>query len=114
MNDAQYKLALQDCLAALKLEPALTKASFRAVKCSIHMGNLEEAKNYLNNLNVSLDESKEIIGIKGYNSNKALVSKELADINILSSKVCFLDHNVSFYQLLHFISLHLPTSRLDQ
>jgi tetratricopeptide (TPR) repeat protein len=34
---------LQDCIQAIKLDPTFTKAYFRAAKCQVHLGNLNDA-----------------------------------------------------------------------
>lgn len=43
----KYPLALQDCICALALDQTFTKAHFRAAKCLLYMGKLDDAADQL-------------------------------------------------------------------
>ena len=43
----EYTKALQDCLTSRKIDPNFTKSYFRASKCQLHLGNLNDAMEQL-------------------------------------------------------------------
>ncbi len=78
LNDQKFKLALNDCIKACQLDSGLVKAFFRAAKCQVHLGNLEDA----------LEQVKLIEKIPSKIPNhKESVMKELAEIQLLLSKL---------------------------
>jgi DnaJ family protein C protein 7 len=85
LNDAKYKLALQDCLSALKLDANLVKAFFRAAKCQCHLGNLEDAKTQLLNLNAALERSEQ--SAKAKQVHLVAISNEMAAVKLLQQMV---------------------------
>ena len=85
LNDSQFKLSLNDSLQALKLDPLLVKAFFRAAKAQVHLGNLEDAAAQLSNLKEAL--SKSGMSPKTIQSHLATSSKDMAEVTLLQSKV---------------------------
>ncbi|KAI8921571.1 hypothetical protein BC831DRAFT_476553 [Entophlyctis helioformis] len=43
----QFKEALADCRTAIRIDPNFTKAHFRAAKCQVHLGELDDALSQL-------------------------------------------------------------------
>lgn len=78
LNDNQFKLSLQDCLTASSLDPTMIKAFFRAARCQMHLGNLDEAM-----LNLKQLESMALKTLV----HKKEIKKEMLEITLLKSKL---------------------------
>lgn len=85
LNNTQYKLALQDCLTALKLDPLMVKAFFRAAKCQSHLGNLEDAQSQLLHLNIALEKSS--LNAKTKQAHLLAAANEVSTLKKLQQKV---------------------------
>lgn len=78
LQSNQFELALQDCIQATKLDPTMTKAYFRAAKCQVSLGNLDDAITQINSAQALPS---------GISNHKATVKKEIQEIKSLSSKL---------------------------
>ncbi|KAJ3329253.1 hypothetical protein HDU91_003904, partial [Kappamyces sp. JEL0680] len=90
INNNQFKAALSDCLTCLRLDSSQVKAYFRAAKCQVHLGNLDDALDQINALLAELERVRLAEGglpSKTVIAHRATANKELAEIKLLTQKI---------------------------